>query len=287
MIDLHGCHTICDLCGGAIISVTQSVLLFLSSPGRTWDLRTHSFAPCLPAAAPGGLIRLSKRCWSPISFGERKHFKLSSSHLQPLKSHYCCPVLSQRETTASGCFEVIMEQLHSCTPFGMDSHRQRPHQQGHSSCTPSNYNSNTSCGPTGASSTSSRCSTNSRLFSFLVLLHSFQVAVGKAEAAAAAAAAPPGPPCVACDDCVTSSCLRICMPSCRTAPAIAEGSDLSTEQCKHKGQDAALDIATAACKLSQVRPCLLRFVLCWFQGAIGTKWLLLYQQYQQDRAAVG
>jgi hypothetical protein len=77
------------------------------------------------------------------------------------------------------------------------------------------------------------------------------------------------------------------MPSCRTAPAIAEGSDLSTEQCQHKGQDAALDIATAACKLSQVRPCLLRFVLCWFQGAIGTKWLLLYQQYQQDRAAVG
>jgi hypothetical protein len=32
---------------------------------------------------------------------------------------------------------------------------------------------------------------------------------------------------------------------------MAEGSDLSTEQCKHKGHEAALDIATAACKLSQ------------------------------------
>jgi hypothetical protein len=88
----------------------------------------------------------------------------------------------------------------------------------------------------------------SSVFSFLVLLHSFQSLLGSAQAAAAA----PGPLCVACDDCVTSSCLRICMPSCRTAPTIAEGSDLSTEQCKHKGQDAALDIATAACKLSLV-----------------------------------
>jgi len=28
---------------------------------------------------------------------------------------------------------------------------------------------------------------------------------------------------------------------------------MSTDQCQHKGQEAALDIATAACKLSQVR----------------------------------
>lgn len=89
-----------------------------------------------------------------------------------------------------------------------------------------------------------------RLFSFLVILHTFQAICCTAQATAAASG--PGRPCVACDDCVTSSCLRICRPSCRTAPAMAEGSDLSTEQCKHKGQEAALDIATAACKLSQV-----------------------------------
>lgn len=92
----------------------------------------------------------------------------------------------------------------------------------------------------------SSCSKACRLLlTWLLCLHAVQ--------AAAAAPAPPGSrPCVACDDCVTSSCLRVCLPSCRTAPAMAEGSDLSTEQCKHKGHEAALDIATAACKLSQV-----------------------------------
>jgi hypothetical protein len=109
---------------------------------------------------------------------------------------------------------------------------------------------NSSCNSTGRHQHSVRpWNGNSRAFSFLVLLHSVQCLLGSGQAAAVA----PGPLCVACDDCVTSSCLRICMPSCRTASTIADGSDLSTEQCKHKGQDAALDIATAACKLAQVR----------------------------------
>jgi hypothetical protein len=85
--------------------------------------------------------------------------------------------------------------------------------------------------------------------SFLPVL----LALCSIQALVSTAAAAPGPPCVACDDCITSSCLRVCMPSCRTAPAIAEGSDLSVEQCKHKGQEAALYVAKAACKLSQVR----------------------------------
>lgn len=96
----------------------------------------------------------------------------------------------------------------------------------------------------------------SKVCSFLVLLHAFQIMCGSAAGASAAATSPPPTqtaPCVECNDCVTSSCLRICMPSCKTASSMAEGSELSVEQCKHKGQEGALDIATAACKLAQVR----------------------------------
>lgn len=56
--------------------------------------------------------------------------------------------------------------------------------------------------------------------------------------------------CVACDACVTPSCLRVCTPSCPTD--INGDSAMNRDQCKHKGHDAALDIATAACKLAQV-----------------------------------
>lgn len=91
------------------------------------------------------------------------------------------------------------------------------------------------------------CSAMKRLLCWVLTATALQLLCGHALAAGT------GPPCVACDDCVTSSCLRVCVPSCKTGPTMAEGSAMSTDQCQHKGQEAALDIATAACKLSQVR----------------------------------
>ena len=96
------------------------------------------------------------------------------------------------------------------------------------------------------------CSSRStRLLAAIFLLHMLQAACGRALLEAGQQG---GTPCVTCDDCVTSSCLRVCQPSCKTGNNMAEGSSLSTDQCKHKGQESALDIATAACKLSQVSP---------------------------------
>lgn len=94
-------------------------------------------------------------------------------------------------------------------------------------------------------------SRRTRLWAVLICLHTLQAAA--IAAAADAAAGAPRPPCVACDDCVTSSCLRVCLPSCKTEPAMAAGSPLTAEQCKHKGQEAAAELATEACKQSQVR----------------------------------
>lgn len=137
-----------------------------------------------------------------------------------------------------------------------------------------------SCSDTTATHTHGSSRRWSKVCSFLVLLHAFQITCGSVAGASAAATSPPPmqtAPCVECNDCVTSSCLRICMLSCKTASSMAEGSELSVEQCKHKGQEGALDIATAACKLAQVRLdevwwCVLCSV-CLRVGLVASSWI--------------